>query len=284
MNQWLVAGVLAAAMSASGASAQEKPAAAKADEAKDLLKKGLETSAAAGGFTFTGSVEQESPFGGAAAGIGVPGFGLGPEGKCTGTLGADGTSHIRLEKDKNFYELYRKGSKIVHKQVWKGTQIPSGSFASEAAAALDLAKLSKSASKSKEVKREAGDKKVGEVDCVAIKVTLSSDLVDSDEEASDEPGMAFKMFELKKIEATLYFGKDDNLLRKADFKFVKGFNAMIAAAMPGGGGGDDEDEEEDGGSGPVKSSFSSTIKLTLGAFSKTAAVTVPDDVKGLLKE
>jgi hypothetical protein len=134
------------------------------------------------------------------------------------------------------------------------------------------------------VKREAGDKKVGEVDCVAIKVTLSSDLVDSDEEASDEPGMAFKMFELKKIEATLYFGKDDNLLRKADFKFVKGFNAMIAAAMPGGGGGDDEDEEEDGGGGPVKSSFSSTIKLTLGAFSKTAAVTVPDDVKGLLKE
>ena len=38
------------------------------------------------------------------------------------------------------------------------------------------------------------------------------------------------------------------------------------------------------GGGPVKSAFSSTFKLTLGAFSKTAAVTVPDDVKGLLKD
>src|SRR6266850_998618 len=190
MNHWMLAGLLAAAMSAVGTSPQEKPAAPKADEAKDLLKKGLEASAAAGGFTFTGSVEQESPFGGAAMAFGGgPAFGLGPEGSCTGTLGADGTSHVRLEKDKNVYELYRKGSKVVHRQVWKGNQIPSGTFASEAAAALDLARLAKAAGKVKDVKKEEGTKKVGEVECIAIKATLSSDIVDGEEEAGDGAGM-----------------------------------------------------------------------------------------------
>jgi hypothetical protein len=261
------------------------PPATQAEDAKELLRKGLEAAASAGGFTFTGSVDQDSPFGGAAMGVGGPMLAVGPDGKCTGTLGADGMSHIRLEKEKNVYEIFRKGTKTVHRQVWKGTQIPSGSFAAEAAAALSLARVAKHAAKSKDVKKEEGTKKVGEVECVVYKAGLSPDLVDSDEES--EPalgGMNFKMFELKKIEGRFYFGKDDNLLKKAEFKFVKGFNAMIAAAMPGGGGGDDEDEEEEDGGGMVKMSFASTFKFTLGEFSKTAAVTVPDDVKALLAE
>ena len=256
--------------------------AAPVDETKEQLKKGLEASAAAGGFTFTGSVDQDSPFGGAAMAMGAPMLAVGPDGKCSGTLGADGVSHIRLEKDKNVYEMFRKGTKVVHRQVWKGTQIPSGSFASEAAAVLNLARLAKIAAKSKDVKKEEGTKKVGETECVTYKVALSPDLVDSEEESEPAPGgMNFKMFELKKIEGRFYLGKDDNLLKKAEIKFVKGFNAMIAAAMPGGGGDDEDDDEEDGG-GMVKTTFSSTFKFTLGAFSKTAAVTVPDDVKALL--
>ncbi|HKS15820.1 MAG TPA: hypothetical protein VJU16_00750 [Planctomycetota bacterium] len=283
MHHWMVAGLFAALLPV-GATFQD---AAKSEEAKDLLKKGLETSAAAGGFTFTGSVSQDSPFAGAAMAVGAPMLAVGPEGKCSGTLGADGVSHFRLEKDKNVYDLYRKGSKVVHRQVWKGTQIPSGSFATEARAALDLARLAKAAAKAKDAKLEAGTTKVGEVECVAIKVSLPSDLVDSDDEAPEGgAGFTFKMFELKKVETTFYFGKDDHLLRKAEYKFVKGFNAQIAMAMPGGGGGGDEDEddEEDGGKGLVKTSFSTSLKLTLGDFSKTAAVTVPDDVKGLLQD
>jgi hypothetical protein len=282
MNHWMVVGVLAA-LATVGASFQDP---AKTDDAKDLLKKGLETSAAAGGFTFTGSVSQDSPFAGAAMAVGAPMLAVGPEGKCSGTLGADGVSHVRLEKDKNVYELYRKGSKVVHRQVWKGSQIASGSFASEARAALDLARLAKAASKAKDAKKETGTTKVGEVECVAIKVSLPSDIADSDDDSAEGAGgFTFKMFELKKVETTFYFGKDDNLLRKAEFKFVKGFNAQIAMAMPGGGGGEeDEDDEDDGGKGGVKSSFATTTKLTLGAFSKTASVSVPDDVKGLLQE
>ncbi|HZN62193.1 MAG TPA: hypothetical protein VFC90_07285 [Planctomycetota bacterium] len=281
MNHRMAVGLLAA-LSMAGASFQDS---AKSDEAKDLLKKGLETSAAAGGFTFTGSVSQESPFGGAAMAVGGPMLQVGPEGKCTGTMAADGVSHVRLEKDKNVYELYRKGSKVVHRQVWKGTQAASGTFASEARAALDLARLAKAASKAKDAKKEAGTTKVGEVDCVAVKVSLPSDLVDSEEETAEgAAGFSFKMFELKRVETTFYFGKDDHLLRKAEFKFVKGFNAQIAMAMPGGGAEEDEEDDEDGGKGMMKNSFSSVIKLTLGDFSKTAAVTVPDDVKGLLQD
>jgi len=281
MHYRLMAG-LAAAFALAGASFQDPPAAPKPDEAKDLLKKGLETSAAAGGFTFTGSIDQDSPFGGAAMAIGGPMLAVGPDGKCTGTLGADGVTHVRIEKDKNVYDLFRKGSKIVHRQVWKGTQIASGSFASEAAAALDLAKLVKAAAKSKDVKRDGDTKKVGDVDCVAIKVALSSDLVETEEAPAGGAGFDFKMFELKRIDATFYFGKDDHILRKAEYKFVKGLNAMIAGAMPGGGGDEDEDGEDGGGG--MKKSFATTFKITLGAFSKTAAVTMPDDVKELLKD
>lgn len=282
MNHFLAAGLVAAL--ATFAVAQDEP---KADDAKEFLKKGLEASSAAGGFTFTGSVDQESPFGGAAMAIGAPGLATGPEGKFSGTLGSDGVVHVRVEKDKNVYEIYRKGSKIVHRQVWKGAQIASGSFASEAAAALDLVKLAKAASKSKEVRKEEGVKKVGDVECVAIKATLTSDIVDSEADSAEgAEGFSFKMFELKRVEATFYLGKDDRLLRKAEFKFVKGFNAAIAMAVPGGGGGggDEDDDDEDGGKGGMKSSFATSFKLTLGAFSKTAAVAVPDDVKGLLQE
>lgn len=285
MYHSLTAGLLAAFVLV-GAAFQDPPATPKPDEAKELLKKGLETSAAAGGFTFTGSVDQDSPFGGAGAAMAGPMLSVGPQGKCTGTLGADGVAHVRIEKDKNIYELYRKGPKVVHRQVWKGSQAASGSFASEAGAALDLAKLAKAAAKSKDVKMEAETKKVGEVDCVSIKTGLSADLVEAEEApAAGAAGFEFKMFELKRIEATFYFGKDDHLLKKAEIKFVKGFNAMIAGAMPGGGGDDDDDDDdEDGGGGMVKSSFATTFKFTLGAFSKTAAVAVPDDVKGLLQD
>jgi hypothetical protein len=275
---------LLAAVALVGATFQEPAAPPKADEAKDVLKKGLDASVAAGGFTFTGSVDQDSPFAGAMAMAG-PMLSVGPQGKCTGAIGADGVAHLRLEKDKNVYEIFRKGSKVVQRQVWKGAQVGSGSFASEAAAALDLAKLAKAAAKSKDVKMEAGTKKVGEVECSVIKVGLSSDIVEADEAPEGGAGAAFKMFELKRVEATFYFGKEDSLLRKAEFKFVKGFNAMIAAAVPGGGGDEEEDEDEDGGGmGGIKTSFSTTLKITLGAFSKTEAVMVPDDVKGLLQE
>ncbi len=285
MNHWLSAGLLAAL--ATVAVAQDAPEAPKVDDAKEILKKGLEASSAAGGFTFTGSVDQESPFGGVAMAMGAPGLATGPEGKFSGTLGSDGVVHVRVEKDKNVYEIYRKGSKIVHRHVWKGAQIASGSFASEAAAALDLVKLAKAAGKSKDVKKEEGVKKVGDVECVAIRATLTSDIVDSEgDSAEGAEGFSFKMFELKRVEATFYLGKDDRLLRKAEFKFVKGFNAAIAMAVPGGGrgGGDEDEEDEDGGKGPMKSSFATTFKMTLGAFSKTAAVSVPDDVKELLKD
>ena len=275
MNYRLAAGLVAAMLTGIGAAPQE------GSDAKDLLKKGLETSAAEGGFTFTGTVEQESPFGGGAMVIGGPGFSVGPDGKCAGTLGSDGVVHVRLEKEKNVYELFRKGSKTVHRQVWSGRQLASGSFAGEASAALDLARLSKAASKSRDVKKD-GEKKVGDVDCVAIKATLPSDIVESEESGEGPAGIEFKMFELNRVEATFYFGKDDHILRKAEYKFVKGFNSAVR--MAGAGGDEDEDEDEDGGGGPVKASFSTTFNLTLGAFSKTASVTVPDDVKGLLKD
>lgn len=279
----LVAVALGAALLGSGPAFQDAPppAAAPAD-AKELLKKGLEASAAAGGFTFTGSVDQDSPFAGAAMAIGAPMLSVGPEGKLSGTLGADGVSHVRIEKDKNVFEIFRKGSKTVNRQVWKGAQMASGSFASEAAAVLNFARLAKAGGKAKDAKQEEGTRKLGEVECVVIKATLSTDIIEDDSEPA-AAGFDFKMFELKRIESKFYFGKDDNLLRKVELRFVKGFNAMIAGAMPGGGGGDEEEGEEDEGA-PVKKSFSTTIKLTLGAFSKTAAVSVPDDVKGLLQE
>ncbi|HTF57956.1 MAG TPA: hypothetical protein VK661_12055, partial [Planctomycetota bacterium] len=228
MKHWLVAGVLAAAMSGVGASAQDAPPAAaapKSSEAKDLLKKGLETSATAGGFTFTGSVDQDSPFGGVMI-VGA-GLSVGPEGKCAGTVGSDGITHVRVEKDKNAYEFFRKGSKTVHRQVWTGSQSPSGSLAAEAMGALDLARLAKMAAKLKEVKKEEGTKKVGDVECVTLKVSFPSDIVEEETETKDAAGVTMKMFELKRVEATLHFGKDDNLLRKAEFKFVKGFSSMI---------------------------------------------------------
>jgi hypothetical protein len=284
MNHWLVAGLLAAAMSGIGASAQDAPAPAaapKGSEAKELLKKGLETSASAGGFTFTGSVDQDSPFGGVM--IVGGGLSVGPEGKCAGTVGSDGITHFRLEKDKNAYEFFRKGSKTVHRQMWTGSQSPSGSLAAEAIGAIDLARLAKTAAKLKDVKKEEGTKKVGDVECVTIKATFPSDIVEEETESKDATGMSVKMFELKRVEATLHFGKDDNLLRKAEFKFVKGFSAMIRM---GGAGGDedDEDDEDGGGSGGVKSTFSTTLKLTMGPYSKTAAAAVPEDVKGMLKD
>jgi len=284
MNHRMAAGLLVAAMSAIGASAQDAPRAAaapKSSEAKELLKKGLETSAGAGGFTFTGSVDQGSPFGGVMI-VGA-GLSVGPEGKCTGTVGSDGITHVRLEKDKNAYEFFRKGSKVVHRQMWTGAQAPSGSLAAEANGVLDLARLAKAAAKLKDVKREEGTKKVGDVECVTVKASFTSDIVDEDAESKDATGMNVKMFELKRVEATLHFGKDDNLLRKAEFKFVKGFGPMIR--MGAGGGEEDEEEDEDGGgSGGMKATFSTTFKLTMGPYSKTAAATVPEDVKVLLKD
>ena len=250
----------------------------ESSETKEALKKGLETSAAAGGYTFTGTVEQESPLGGAALAIGASMLASGPDGKCTGTRGADGVSHLRVEKDKNSYEYFRKGSKVVHRQVWKGTAIAPGDFASEANAALDLERLAKFASKAKDLKSEA--KKIDDVECLVISASLPADLV----EAEGGPAFNFKMFELKKIDVKFTFGKDDHLLKKAEFKFVKGFNAMIQGAMPGG---DDEGGEEggdEGGANMAKASFTSSFKIALGAFSKTAAVTVPEEVKGLLGE
>ena len=252
----------------------------ESSDTKEALKKGLETSAAAGGYTFTGTVEQDSPLGGAALAIGASMLASGPDGKCTGTRGADGVSHLRIEKEKNSYEFFRKGSKVVHRQMWKGTAISPGDFASEANAALDLERLAKFASKAKDLKSET--KKIDDVECLVVSASLPADFVE--EEATEGgPAFAFKMFELKKIDVKFTFGKSDNLLRKAEFKFVKGFNAMIQGAMPGGDeeGGDEGGEE---GANMAKASFTSAFKITLGAFSKTAAVTVPEDVKGLLTE
>jgi hypothetical protein len=281
MNR-LIAAAFGIALLGTGAAFQDAPPAAAApSDAKELLKKGLEASVEAGGFTFTGSVDQDSPFAGAAMAIGAPMLSVGPDGRVSGTLGADGLAHVRIEKDKNVYEIFRKGSKIVNRQVWKGTQMASGSFASEAGAVLNLARLAKAGGKAKDAKKEEGTKKGGDVECVVIRATLSTDIIDDESEPA-VAGFDFKMFELKRIESKFYLGKDDNLLRKVELKFVKGFNAMIAGAMPGGGGDEEEGEEDEGA--PVKKSFSTTIKLTLGAYSKTAAVTVPEDVKTLLQD
>ena len=251
----------------------------ESSDTKEALKKGLETSAAAGGYTFTGTVEQESPLGGAALAMGASMLASGPDGKCKGTRGADGVSHLRIEKDKNSYEFFRKGSKVAHRQVWKGTAIAAGDFASEANAALDLERLAKFASKAKDLKSET--KKVDDVECLVVSASLPADLVE--EEASEGgPGFNFKMFELKKVDVKFTFGKDDHLLRKAEFKFVKGFTSMIQASMPGGEEEGGEEGGEDGGANMAKASFTSAFKITLGAFSKTEAVTVPEDVKGLL--
>ena len=89
-----------------------------------------------------------------------------------------------------------------------------------------------------------------------------------------------KMFELKRIEATFHFGKEDNLLKKVEFKLVKSFGAMFRM----GGEDGEEEDEEDGGGNPMKGNFSTTFKLTFGAFDKTTSVSVPADMAGLLKE
>jgi len=280
MKHWLAAGLFAIGMTAGGAAAQEPPKQdppKPASEAKELLKKGLEASTGAGGFTFTGSVEQESPFGGMVIG----GLSAGPEGKCKGTVGADGISHVRLEKGKSSYEFYRKGSQIAHRQAWRGSQVTTGTFAREAMGALDLARLAKVAAKVKEkdVKKEEG-RKVGEVECVTVKATLPSDLVEEeDEEAEGDHQM--KMFDLKRIEATFHFGKEDNLLKKVEFKLIKSFGAMFRM---GGEDGEEDEDDEDGGGNPMKGTFSTTFKLTFGAFDKTTSVSVPADMAGLLKE
>jgi hypothetical protein len=278
MRQWLAAGLFAIGVAAGGAAAQDPPkqdAPKPASEAKELLKKGLETSTGAGGFTFKGTVDQDSPFGGVVIG----GMSAGPEGKCTGTVGADGITHVRLEKGKSIYEFYRKGSKIAHRLAWRGAQVTSGSFAREAMGILDLAKLVKVAAKLKEkdIKKEEG-RKVGEVECVTVKATLPSDLVEEEDEAA-EGEHEMQMFELKKIEATFHFGKEDNLLKKVEFRLVKSFGAMFRM---GGAGGDEDEEEGDGN--PMKGSFATTFKLTVGAFAKSTSVSVPEDMAGFLKE
>src|SRR5687767_9309641 len=117
MNHGPAVGLLAA-FAMLGATFQDPPAPA-VEGPKELLKKGFEATVAAGGYTFTGVVDQDSPLGGAAMVVGAPMLAVGPDGKCSGTVGSDGVSHVKLEKDKNVYEIYRKGSKHVHRQVWK---------------------------------------------------------------------------------------------------------------------------------------------------------------------
>lgn len=256
------------------------PAPPPADEAKAYLKTALEASSAAGGFVFSGSVDQEAPMGGLKM------FRSGPGGKFKGTVAANGTLHVKFEPERGSYEIFKKGSKIVQRQTWTGPQVQTGTFPQEVASIVSLARLLKRADRAKDVKviegRKAGDTPVKTVTC-----TFSEELIaEGEDDAEEVMGMSLKMTELARVEATLQFAVDGHALKSAEFKLVRRLGAMIRMGM--GGGDDEEDEEGDEeGEGPIpgmKKTFSTTYKLELGGFDKAAAVELPEDVRKLLAD
>lgn len=261
------------------------------DDAKGTLKAGLEASTKAGGFTFSGRLDQDNAMGG----VKIPGFGDGNlEGKFSGTVAANGTLHLKLETDKGVYELWRKGDKIVQRQTWVGKQDMVGEFPHEVTAVLSLSSLLKHVDKMKEIR--AGDKKaVDGVDCTAVKAKLPTSYVP---EEDDDSGMPIKMkiWELKKVESTVYVDRD-GLVRRIDMVLSKGLSSMIR--MAGAPGGDEEeddgkkkekdkDKDEDDEGGPIPGmgamKMSATYSVTIGKYDAGAKVEVPEDVKRNLGE
>ncbi len=294
MAKGLMIGALALALAVPAGAQDEKKAEPKQDDAKAALKKALEASSKAGGFKVEGRVDQDNGMGG----MKIPGFGDGSlEGKFTGTVGANGTISLKLETDKGTYELYKKGGKLVQRQTWTGKQDMVGSFANEVSAVLTLSRILKQIDKAKNV-RTGEVKPVGGVDCTAHKAQLDIGLVPEDED-DDDSGMPIKVkvFELKKVDSTIYAGKDD-LVRRVDITLTKGLSSMVRM---GGMGGDEEEEEDpkkgdkkgkdedegDGGGGiPGMGNFkmSTTYSVTISGYDANLKVEVPEDVKKYLGE
>ncbi len=292
MTKALGAVVMAAALTLSAAAQDAEKKTHAEGEAHDLLKAGLEASQKAGGFKVEGRVDQENGMGG----MKIAGLGDGAlEGKFTGSVGADGTIAIKLETSKGTYELFKKGGKVVQRQTWTGKQETVGAFAEEITSLLNLARLAKEAGRLKAV-RLGEAKQVGGVDCSPLKAKLSNDVIAEEEDDDDSgmPGMKMKLFELKKVDATVFVGKEDRLVRRIDVKLSKGPSAMIKMAARGMGGdeedeekkdekkkGDeDEDEDDDGGMpGGAMLKSSTSYSVTIGGYDKELKVAIPEDVK-----
>ncbi len=261
---------------AAAASGQDKK-----DDAKELLKKALDVSQKAGGVTVSGSVSREDPFGGMGGQFGAL-MGEGIEGDFTATIGANGITTVKVENENGVYELFQKGEKVVQRQTWTGQQIHAGAFAHEVTSILSLARLGKHLDQAKDLKK--GDtKKVGDVECVPVRGLFPAALA---EEPGAEGPMNLKLQELKKIEATIWIGREDHLVRSIEMKLTKGFSSAIR--LPGGGDEDDDEGDEDEGGGQGfgmgKMKFVSTYRLTLKGYDKTTTVDVPAELKKFLND
>lgn len=275
---------LAAFLLAAGVSAQDEKG-----DGKDLLKRALDKSSQAGGLRLEGKVDAESPFEGMGLQLGgMEGSGL--TGKFTAVVGGNGTLLVKVENDKGSYECFRKKEKIVQRQTWTGKQVQPGDFPHEVSSILAFSRIAKAVDKSKDLK-QAGDAKVGEVECVMVKGTLPADVIEEEPEADDAmQGLKFKMWELQKVEVAFYVGKEDGLVRKMEVKLTKGISSMIKMNMPGGGGGDEEEEDEDDGQGQpgfgnfAKMKTTRTYTCTISGYEKDLEVQLPDDVKKYFQE
>lgn len=255
---------------------------AKKNDAKELLSKALEASQKAGGLTVAGAVEREDPLKGMGAPLG--GFlGDGIEGAFTAVVGANGVTTVKVENDQGVFELFQKGEKIVQRQTWTGKQAPVGAFAHEATSLLSLSRISKHLDKASDV--AAGERrKIGEVDCVSVKLRLPAALA---EEPADGP-LAMKLQELKRIDAVVWIGVEDGLVRRLEFKLTKGFSSAIRIGAPGAQdeeeGEEGEEEEMPGFGNLAKLKFVSTWTLTVKGYDAAAAVEVPSELKRFLND
>ena len=274
---------VAALLLAAGLSAQDEKG-----DGKELLKRALEKSSGAGGLRLEGKVDAESPFEGMGLQLGgMDGSGL--TGKFTAVVGGNGTLLVKVENDKGSYECFKRKDKIVQRQTWTGKQVQAGEFPNEVSSILAFSKLAKSLDKAKDLK-EAGEARVGDVECRIVKGTLPNGVIEEEEEADDaNQAFKFKMWELQKVEATFYVGKSDGLVRKMEVKLTKGISSMIKMNMPGGGGDEDDEDDEDNKGQPgfgnmAKMKTSRTYTCTISGYEKDLEVQLPDDVKKYFQE
>ncbi len=255
---------------------------AKRNEAKELLAKALEASQKAGGLTVAGAVEREDPLKGMGAPLG--GFlGDGIEGAFTAVVGANGVTTVKVENEQGLFELFQRGDKVVQRQTWTGKQAPVGAFAHEATSLLSLARIAKHLDKATDV--AAGErKKIGDIECVSVKLRLPAVLA---EEPADGP-LAMKLQELKRIDAVIWIGAEDGLVRRLEFKLTKGFSSAIRIGAPGAQDEEEGEEGEDEGApgfgNLAKLKFVSTWTLTVKGYDAAAAVEVPSELKRFLND
>ena len=222
-----MAALLLAALMAAPALAQGNT------EARDLLNAALEASQKAGGYSATGKIDREDPLQGMGMQLGGM-MGDGIDGAFTATVAANGVMTVKVENEHGIYECFRKGAKAVQRQTWTGKQVQAGSFSSEAGALLSLSGFQRQLDKAKELKK--GDsKKIGDVECLSVRGLFPAAMVE--EPAVADGPITFKFQELRKVEATFWFGKDDRLVRQIEMKLTKGFPRSIRIG-PGGNEGD----------------------------------------------